>query len=856
MALRTFCISVLAAWLTLAATAQLGTERYRPHFHFTANAGYINDPCGLFYKDGVYHMSFQHDGIREKKWGYATSADLFHWTQHPDAIVPVPPGNHPVFTGSTVIDTANTSGLGTIENPPIVAVFSSWGEGQNLAYSTDNGTNWTRYANNPVLTLPGDALRDFPRSARDPFVMWDAPRDRWLMAIWANPDQISRNGTDGISFYSSPNLKDWTFHSHIEGYYVVPNLLEFAVDDTGPKRWMLSDWEYYTTGTFDGERFTPDRPLEPRDYGGKVRSSYTLSANQCWRNLPGGRTIEISWIRNGSYPGMPWQQQMSLPVVLSLKTIGDVIRLCRYPVAELESLYSIHMNLPAETLQEGDERTMLFDSESYDLDLDLSLGAGDELAVTILGKEFIIEPNKISGLGSEANFDTPLTDIRILADITTIEVFGNQGERTMSFVLLPTDGAKGIRLKASAGTPELITTEVNLMQSTWSPAGSDPRLAISTATPFADVTPEETGTIVRQVLLRNNSTSAPLNLTNPILTGSGSNAFSILQPTPTSIPAGAQTNLTIIGQRSDAELDVGATLQFQTNDPRAPEVEMSLMIEAAPPKPPEIDNVLMDPTTNDGSFESAASDNKLVNPNGAGSFSDPVAMGPVWEVQHNGGNRKGGWLNRDPSFLQSDGRACLFQDDAGATTRATSKNILGVNGYDTVQAGDTFLYSFDYNGEAGGDLSETSLQLSFDGGATFKTLGTGRINDADSSAYQTTSGSYVATTSDAENAATGGLLVRLILRDINANIWADNIILGVNPPADEPIIDAQRLGKDRVLAWPSVPGRTYIVEFCDDLKTSDWQPFKVVTATETSSQIIDSSPEPRERRYFRIRVTP
>ncbi len=169
-------------------------EYYRPQYHFTAKSGWINDPNGLVYVDGVYHLYFQH--IRPAtRWGHATSRDLLHWEQQPDAILPE--RNHSVFSGSAVIDRNNTSGFGDGKRAPIVAAFTSWGEGQCLSYSLDSGMTWT-------------------------------------------------------------------FRSHLPGFYVCPDLFELPVEGEKGKTWVAMDWAQYTTGSFDGEKFTPDQePVVP-----------------------------------------------------------------------------------------------------------------------------------------------------------------------------------------------------------------------------------------------------------------------------------------------------------------------------------------------------------------------------------------------------------------------------------------------------------------------------------------------------------------------------------------------------------------------------------------------------------------
>ncbi len=445
-------------------------ERYRPQYHFTAETGYINDPNGLFYLDGTYHLFFQHGQMGRKQWGHATSTDLFHWRQYEDALLV--DGKYQAFSGSAVIDLENTSGLGTAAQPPVVLIFTSWGQGQCLASSTDRGQTWHRYAGNPVLTRPGDERASFSLSARDPHVFWDAPRARWVLVMYDNISQIPRkknNAGDhrqGFSIFTSPDLKVWTHRSHLPNFYVCPDMFSLPVAGSDPQthRWLAMDWERYCTGHFDGEKFTPDHAPATLDHGTH------LSANQSWKNLPDGRTIQISWIRdgnkNGKYPDMKFEQQLSCPVELSLRDVAGRLHLCKQPVRELAVLRRATVSIPTSQLEEGKILTFTppAPTESYELELHPILAEGDALQLTILGVPIVLERSQIQSLGKRAALPAPLRRLRILADITSIEYFVNDGEVAFTHGIKPPDQPAAPTLSVLRGRPALATGALHVLE--------------------------------------------------------------------------------------------------------------------------------------------------------------------------------------------------------------------------------------------------------------------------------------------------------------------------------------------------------------------------------------------------------
>ena len=314
-------------------------ERYRPQVHYTQKRGWNNDPNGLIYYEGEYHLFYQHNPYEREwenmTWGHAVSHDLVHWQELAPALHPDHLGT--MFSGSAVIDYENTSGFGTKGNPAMVAFYTADGKRQTqcVAYSLDKGRTWTKYEGNPVIDS-GEKWET--RDTRDPKVFWYAPKGHWVMVL---------NERDGHSIYNSTDLKNWQFKSHTTGFWECPELFELAVDGNPEnKKWVMYGASgTYMIGSFDGERFTPE--------AGKfyyVRGN--IYAAQCYNNIPAedGRTIQIGWGQI-NHPHLPVNGMMTFPTELTLRTTRNGVRLYSYPVSELTQLQHLEgswTNLKAE----------------------------------------------------------------------------------------------------------------------------------------------------------------------------------------------------------------------------------------------------------------------------------------------------------------------------------------------------------------------------------------------------------------------------------------------------------------------------------------------------------------------------
>jgi fructan beta-fructosidase len=307
-----------------ATNAKLYHEPYRPQVHFSPKTMWVNDPNGMVYYKGTYHLFFQHYPKATvwgpMHWGHAVSKDLIHWKQMPIALYPDKLGY--IFSGSVVVDENNTSGFGTKSKPAMVAIFthhdpkgeksgSSVFQNQSIAYSLDEGTTWTKYTGNPVLKNPG--IKDF----RDPKVFWYAAGNKWVMSLATK---------DRITFYSSPNLKDWKKESDFGqmlgahgGVWECPDL--FPLKLNGKEYWVLlvsinpggpngGSATQYFVGHFDGKTFTPSsNQTKWIDYGPDNYAGVT------WGNT-GNRKIFLGWMGNWFYandvPTLKWRNAMTI----------------------------------------------------------------------------------------------------------------------------------------------------------------------------------------------------------------------------------------------------------------------------------------------------------------------------------------------------------------------------------------------------------------------------------------------------------------------------------------------------------------------------------------------------------------
>lgn len=442
-------------------------QALRPQFHFTAEKGWLNDPNGLVYYKGTYHMFFQHvpDSTRsvdEKTWGHATSSDLVHWKQLGEAIVPIPRPDGKLagaWSGTAVVDEHNSAGFAKGgEEAPIVAFWTATGLGQCLAYSKDAGRTFTMYAGNPVIPMDPPKRGDWDR---DPDVFWYEPARHWVL--------IYSVSGKGFVFNSSDDLKHWTRQSLLPGMYECPNCFEIALDgDDRQKKWIVWDASgKYFIGRFDGGQFTPESGPFPVD---GCRDFY---AAQTWSNAPGGRRIAITWIRDGKFPGMPFNQQMGVPSELTLRTIPGVgPRLTKVPVKEIEQLRYNQKQVGNLRLAPDTANPLAgVEGDCLDLETELQPSPQSRLTFVFLGRSLMWADEKLT-LG-RTSLAAPLNagklKLRLLIDRTSIEAYVNDGATSLTAAISPAQGPRQNSLSCTGEPATIESLNVWQMHSIWKP---------------------------------------------------------------------------------------------------------------------------------------------------------------------------------------------------------------------------------------------------------------------------------------------------------------------------------------------------------------------------------------------------
>jgi fructan beta-fructosidase len=507
--LATSGAATVSAAASPGASGSPGTayqEQYRPQAHFSPARNWMNDPNGLIYYKGQYNLFYQAnpEGNTQSNlsWGHAVSTDLVHWKQLPLAI-PFSDSEW-IFSGSVVYDQGNTSGLGTAANPPLVAIYTSFSppgsanaqkQAQSLAYSTDGGITWTKYSGNPVLDLNSTSFRD-------PKVFWYAPSRSWLMSV-------SQAGKHQISFYSSPDLKTWTHLSDFGpaaatgGEWECPDLFQMNVDgNPDDSKWVLvvninpgglqgGSGAQYFTGNFDGKTFTPDSTTPTRwlDYG----SDYYAAAT--YNDAPDGQRIMIAWMNNWNYakqaPTTPWRGSDAFPRELGLKTVNGQVQLVQEPIDALNSLHGAQVASLSGTSLSSQTQALSGGGESLDIQATLTAGTASQFGINVRAgngqltqvgydtttQKLYIDRTKSGDSSFSGTFaavhQAPLAltqgklTLRIIVDASSVEVFADQGEVTLTDTIYPDPSNTGLSVFATNGTAQVSTLTAWQLNSIW-----------------------------------------------------------------------------------------------------------------------------------------------------------------------------------------------------------------------------------------------------------------------------------------------------------------------------------------------------------------------------------------------------
>lgn len=445
-------------------------ESFRPVYHHTPAYGWMNDPNGMFYKDGVYHLYFQYNPYGSvwgnMHWGHSTSTDLMHWKFEGCAIVPDAWGA--IFSGSCVVDHENTAGFG---KEAVVAFYTSakstpWGDiqMQSMAYSLDNGKTFTKYEGNPILT---SSEKDF----RDPKVFWYAPGKHWVMILAVGQH---------MEIYSSVNLKEWKKESEFGamqgahgGVWECPDLVEIPVEGTREKKWVLicnlnpggpfgGSTAQYFVGSFDGKKFVNESPTQTKwmDWG---KDNY---ATVTWNNAPDGRCIALGWMSNWQYannvPTRQYRSANTLARDLTLYREGQELYLKSTPSSEVKKARGKKVSIPSFKVSEKHEMVNLFEEKqgAYEVEIVIQNAGASKIAFCLLNdkgekvsmyydlnrKQFVMDRSESGKVDfskdfpavtvAPVNVDKELT-LRLFVDRSSIEAFGEDGKFVMTNLVFP-----------------------------------------------------------------------------------------------------------------------------------------------------------------------------------------------------------------------------------------------------------------------------------------------------------------------------------------------------------------------------------------------------------------------------------
>lgn len=488
------------------------TEQYRPQIHFTPPAKWMNDPNGMVYFEGEYHLFYQYYPNSTvwgpMHWGHAVSKDMLHWEHLPVALYPDSLGC--IFSGSAVVDINNTSGLGKDGKTPMLAIFTyhdfvgekagrNTFQNQGIAFSNDKGRTWEKFNGNPVLKNPG--IRDF----RDPKVQWYEPSKKWIMTLAT---------LDCITFFSSPDLKNWTKESEFGkgvgghgGVWECPDLFPLKVDGTGDEKWVLlvsinpggpngGSATQYFVGNFNGKVFqNENKSAEPRwiDYG---KDNY---AGVTWSGIPksDGRRIFLGWMSNWQYativPTIVWRSAMTLPRELKLENHpADGFALIGYPVIEFENQGAKWENLqtqPQKFAANSPAKFVLGDGDAFDLSLDLDMSVTDQTTIQLsnsqnetfdiildrTNQQCRINRNLSGKTTFSAAFPTDIkapasikdtVSVRIVIDQSSVELFLNKGRLQVTNIVFPVKIYNQVTIKSDQQI-SVINSKVRKLTSIW-----------------------------------------------------------------------------------------------------------------------------------------------------------------------------------------------------------------------------------------------------------------------------------------------------------------------------------------------------------------------------------------------------
>ena len=480
-----------ACWQNISVSDTFDTsnrEKFRPAYHHTPLYGWMNDPNGMFYKDGEWHLCYQWNPYGSKwqnlSWGHSVSRDLIHWEHRPDAVIE-PDGLGMIFSGSSAVDRSGSAGFGKVA---VVAMYTSAAASQiqSLAWSDDNGETFTKYDGNPVLTLDSEA--------RDPNMFWDAERNVWILVLAHALDHE-------MLIFSSPDMKDWTLESSFgrglgaqDGVWECPDLFELPVNGESGKKWVLlcnlnpggpfgGSATQYFIGDFDGKTFTSDTddsgkvPTKWLDYGKDHYATVSFS------DAPDGRRTVIGWMSNWQYapevPTMQFRSANTLPREMGLFRAPDgQLYVSSTPSPEIDALRGALVKSVSKTSLGSKARTYsipelceidmeISPKKAESVEIELSNAAGEKVVMIYDAKSDSLSfDRRKSGIVdfsqdfpavtvSPAYTDGDKVGLRIFIDRSSIEVFGKDGRFAMTNLVFPNSPYSRLSVRATGGSARL-----------------------------------------------------------------------------------------------------------------------------------------------------------------------------------------------------------------------------------------------------------------------------------------------------------------------------------------------------------------------------------------------------------------
>jgi fructan beta-fructosidase len=503
-------VLIVLCIVVVGAIAQDSYDQpWRPQYHFTPPHNFMNDPNGMVFYKGEYHLFYQYNLEGQvwghMSWGHAVSTDMVHW-QHLPLAIPEDP-NYMIYSGSAVVDWNNSSGLCKSADPKdpscLIAIYAAdyhqKREKMHIAYSNDRGRTWTNYAGNPVIDVDAE---DF----RDPKVFWYAPQNKWvLVAVLADHRKAV--------LFSSTDLKNWAKMSEFgpagddTGQWECPDLIELPVEGTKEKRWVLiinrnpgapagGTGVRYLIGQFDGTRF-----VEQESEGQKLWADYgkDFYATNSFNDMPTGddRKIWMGWISNWLYakdePTVLWRGAQSIPRKLALRLIGGQMLMVQTPVHELQSLRGKPFHVKDVTVARSNSKLARahVKGECYEIEAELEPGDRGEIGfrlrtsqgvATVVGivpatSSLYVDRTESGDVSFSKDFsgrfstllnDTKRVKLHIFVDRSSVEVFANDGEKVMTDRIYPPPASTGIEVYSTSKEGKVVSLKVWQLQSIWS----------------------------------------------------------------------------------------------------------------------------------------------------------------------------------------------------------------------------------------------------------------------------------------------------------------------------------------------------------------------------------------------------